>query len=70
MNEEVNYSIEKLNNAFNKLKEGVELSSTELEKDGVIQRFEFTFELLWKRLKIYLNYKGILAKTPRDCFQE
>ena len=38
--------------------------------DAIIKRFEFTYELSWKFLKAFLEYKGILAKTPRDCFRE
>ena len=64
------YSLNKLKNANQKLKEGIEQAKDELDKDGVIQRFEFTFELLWKALKIYLEYQGIIVKTPRDSFVE
>ena len=35
---------------------GDELS--ELEKEGMIQRFEYTFELAWKTLQDILEYKG------------
>ena len=28
--------------------------------DGVIQRFEFTFELSWKVMKLFLEYNGIM----------
>jgi len=31
---------------------------SELEKDGLIQRFEYTFELAWKTLQDLLEYKG------------
>ena len=34
-------------------------------QDSVIQRFEFTFELLWKTLKLYLLIQGFDEKTPR-----
>lgn len=29
----------------------------ELEKNGLVQRFEFTIEMAWKTLKDYLEYK-------------
>lgn len=38
--------------------------------DAVIKRFEFTYEFSWKLLKLLLEYKGIEAKSPRDCFKE
>lgn len=70
MEDVLEYSLNKLKNANQKLKEGIEQAKDELDKDGVIQRFEFTFELLWKALKIYLEYQGIIVKTPRDSFVE
>ena len=70
MKEELKYAFGKLEDAFVKLKEGVEEAKEELEKDGVIQRFEFTFELLWKTLKIFLKNSGIEANTPKDSLKE
>lgn len=70
MQEKVNYAVKKIENAFIKLKEGISEVKDELDKDGIIQRFEFTFELLWKTLKIYLEHNGITAITPRDCLKE
>lgn len=32
----------------------------QLEKEGVIQRFEYTFELAWKVLKDRMEYDGII----------
>ena len=70
MIKEPKYALIKLESAFIKLKEGADRAKDELEEDGVIQRFEFTFELFWKALKIFLQEKGILARTPRDVFKE
>jgi nucleotidyltransferase substrate binding protein (TIGR01987 family) len=64
------YSHEKLNNAINKLNEGAGIAEDELQRDGVIKRFEFTFELLWKTLKIYLENQGIIVRSPRESFKE
>ena len=52
-------------NAFQNLKEGVELAHTrelsKLEQQGLIQSFEFTHELAWNVLKDYLDNKGIVG---------
>lgn len=36
---------------------------SDLEKEGTIQRFEFTHELAWKVMKDYLEYDGIVNIT-------
>ena len=44
----------------------------ELMRDGVIQRFEYTFELSWKMLKRYLEEYGLErvdTLTNRDLFR-
>ena len=49
------------NKALLKLTEGVKIGRediTELEKEGVIQRFEFTHELAWNVIKDYAEYQG------------
>ena len=56
--------------ALGALEKGVAEARTELEIDGVIQRFEFTFELSWKFLRVYLENEGILVNTPRSCMKE
>lgn len=43
---------------------------SELERDGAIQRFEYTYELVWKMLKKILYSKGIDVNSPRDVFRE
>lgn len=55
----------KLNKILNSNEEDVEYKI-----DAIIKRFEFTYELSWKLLKAFLEYQGIIAKTPRDCFKE
>lgn len=44
--------------------------STELERAGIIQFFEMTFELSWKVMKDYLESEGYLIKSPRDAIKQ
>jgi nucleotidyltransferase substrate binding protein (TIGR01987 family) len=57
--------------AFIRLKEAIELEElNELERNGLIQRFEFTIELSWKVLKDFLEEKGFSFKpTPKDTIR-
>jgi nucleotidyltransferase substrate binding protein (TIGR01987 family) len=44
---------------------------SELEKNGLIQRFEFTIELLWNTIKDYLQEEGIDFKpTPKETIRQ
>lgn len=70
MKNEITYALSKLERSWKRLKEGVEGTSDQLDEDGVIKRFEFTFEVFWKTLKIFLSVKGLEAKTPRDTLKE
>ena len=63
---------EDLKNAYERLKEGLAIENPDdLQLDGILQRFEFTFELAWKTVKDYLEYMGITNKvgSPRDNIQ-
>lgn len=70
MKKENEYSLEKLEKACSQLEDGIKNARDQLGRDGVIQRFEFTFELLWKALKISLREKGVEARTPKDALKE
>ncbi|HEU0043745.1 nucleotidyltransferase substrate binding protein [Sphingomonas sp.] len=50
--------------ALMRLREGIEMVSEDpdvhsIVKEGLIQRFEFTFELAWKTLKDYLVFRKV-----------
>ena len=61
--------IKNFENALKRLEEGVLEAKNELDKDGVIQRFEFTIETLWKALRAILLYQGIEFYSPRECIK-
>lgn len=59
--------------ALGKLKDGVKQydSLNDLTRDGLIQRFEFTFELAWKTLKIIFEEEGVLGlNSPKLVLKE
>ena len=62
--------------AFGLLREFVEgnediLALEPIVKEGIIQRFEYTFELAWKTLKDKMEHDGIAIKqiSPRHVFK-
>jgi nucleotidyltransferase substrate binding protein (TIGR01987 family) len=58
--------------AFLQLQEAINKPDlNELERNGLIQRFEFTIELAWKVMKDFLEEKGFLFKpSPQDTFRQ
>lgn len=61
-----------LKKSAKRLKEAADKKEfTELEKDGLIQRFEFTFELAWKTMKDYLESQGFAdISSPKKALQK
>ena len=45
---------------------------SELEKEGLNQRFEYSYELAWKTMKDYLEEQGTIINpvTPRNVIKE
>lgn len=59
-----------LERAFTFLQESSNLKSLDkLQMAGLVQAFEFTFELSWKTLKDYMTAMGIDVKFPRDTIK-
>ena len=70
---------ENFSRAFILLREGIELLHAadvpSIVREGVVQRFEYTWELAWKTLKDYLIYKKVTldkvttAEVIRTAFE-
>lgn len=68
---------ENFGKAFRQLEDAVlnVKNPSDLEKEGIIQRFEFTHELAWKVMKDFLEYEGIMGiigsrSATREAFNK
>lgn len=61
------YRFDNFKRAFALLSEAIRTMQkrelNQLEQEGIIQRFEYTWELTWKVLKDYLEYRGVILDT-------
>lgn len=56
--------------AFGQLKSAVvQKEYSELERAGLIQIFEYTFELGWKLVRDYCQESGYVSNSPRESIQ-
>ena len=53
-----------------RLAEAVAQPESDLIRDATIQRFEFTFEVVWKTLKLYLERQGHECGGPRPTLKK
>lgn len=68
---EMTKRMETAGRALEKLHEGVAKGElTEMERDGLIQRFEFCFEIMWKCGKDYLlDREGLVVASPKKVIR-
>lgn len=59
-----------VSNATQRLIEAVKQPESDILRDAVIQRFEFSFELVWKTLKLYLERQGHECGGPRPTLKK
>ena len=55
--------------AATRLREAVALPASDIVRDAIIQRFEFTFEVVWKALKLFLEHQGRECAGPRPVLK-
>ena len=58
-------------NAAKQLAKALNEPESEFIRDASIQRFGFTYELLWKTIKVFLEeIHGVRTVSPRQVFKE
>ncbi|MEG1739973.1 MAG: HI0074 family nucleotidyltransferase substrate-binding subunit [Akkermansia sp.] len=63
--------LQNLNKAFQRLLSACSREDyDDLALAGLIQTYEFTFELSWKTLKDRLNYEGYEVTSPRETIKK
>ena len=66
-----NRNLKSFEKALLQLGGALEESESPIVRDACLQRFEFSYELLWKTLKIFLEeIHGVRAVSPRQVFKE
>jgi nucleotidyltransferase substrate binding protein (TIGR01987 family) len=67
----VRIRIQRALTALGALEEALEIERpSKLERDGAIQRFEFSFEAFWKAAQAWLEHEeGVRCGTPRSCIR-
>ena len=73
MNDQTKYewSLENFGNALKTLREFISLPVTNArDRAGIIQAFEYTFELAWKTLQKYAQVNGIQVNGPKLVLKE
>jgi nucleotidyltransferase substrate binding protein (TIGR01987 family) len=63
--------LDELRKAIDRLKKALALPKSDVIRDAVIQRFEFTVDLGWKALQRCLKSSGVVESlTPKNTFRE
>jgi nucleotidyltransferase substrate binding protein (TIGR01987 family) len=67
----MNRRLEIAQQALSTLEEILHEPFSAIVRDATIQRFEYTFEAVWKALREHLlEMEGIVCNSPKSCFRE
>lgn len=69
MSEMLSRLVDDLSSALVRLEAALARPKDEFMRDSAIQRFEFTFELLWKSLKAFSDESGLRVHSPREALR-
>ena len=56
--------------SLDRLKEILQAEKTVATRDSAIKRFEFTTELAWKLIQLFLREQKIICRSPKECLRE
>ena len=70
MKESRNINIEVLKKAHARLRNFMENKESEQEQAGIVQAFEYCYELSWKIMRKVLYNEGIKVNSPKETFRE
>lgn len=56
--------------AYVRLQEALAQPESSFLRDATIQRFEFTYELAWRAIKLWLETKDIIVLNAKETLQE
>ncbi len=63
--------LESCRRALSTLDEILRMPADVIVRDASIQRFEYSFESLWKLLRVHLDqHEGIVCNSPKRCFRQ
>lgn len=61
--------LNQIESALRQVKEALDLEPTQINKDGTIQRFEFTYELAWRLMQECARFQGREVNSPRQAIR-
>lgn len=56
--------------SLQRLEEILKKKKTVANRDSAIKRFEFTTELAWKLIQVFLRDQKIICRSPKECLKE
>lgn len=71
MADTLSFKLKEFRDALATLEEAVGMEKTDIVRDSVIKRFEYTHELSWKTAKLFSREQyGKDVFSPKECFRE
>lgn len=56
--------------SIERLEEVLQAEKSTITRDAAVKRFEFTVELAWKCLQMFMRNQEIVCRSPKECLRE